>query len=459
MIDAATGHVVHRQSLVWWPVIDGRRPAFLRSTAAYDGPTYRIYARSEVKPTSHTRLPAARTGPKQAGLPDLKNDCWITIGDRVDPNFTSDFEAVNQEARKLNVRSFTARDGEGLDRKIRIVESLSKPCKDITIFLFGHGYAPPGSNIPHSAGGGNIPETPVAQVALKTETTDVNGKPYVDQTTFDANELHRILSRHLTTTFKLLVDSCFSGRWAEPDYVVGGLPPGGPRSNLRVIETSVRSDQIGFGYFPAGMAWQVGSQTNGILTLSDERRENTTFNPAHSSGFVNATIQGIDRWAHSENPGTDFAKGLVSAFGAHAEFNYGHQIGWMNPQLRDNTGPPSGNLGCQGEARASMIFPSEIDIGVFGCNVAVVKDVFTFHHAIPDFSRAALFRNGPSSFTPYDCTGKGTPIITCGPFDPPISPGPQNGLIISVPTLKSGDTISADISAIGRRMHLVVTVP
>jgi hypothetical protein len=46
-----------------------------------------------------------------------------------------------------------------------------------------------------------------------------------------------------------------------------------------------------------------------------------------------------------------------------------------------------------------------------------------------------------------------------GNFDPPISPGQQNGLIIFVPTLKSGDTISADIYATGRRMHVVVTVP
>lgn len=162
-----------------------------------------------------------------------------------------------------------------------------------------------------------------------------------------------------------------------------------------------------------------------------------------------------DALAHVRHGRLDLAFGLLRK-ALKAKTRALHKIG---AELKKKP-PPSVDLGCQSQARASTAFPGEIDVGVFGCNTNIVKDVFTFNHVIPDFSRAALFPSGPSSFTPFDCTGKGTPVITCGPFSPPISSGPQNGLIISVPTLKSGDKFEGDIfAADGRKMHIVVTVP
>ena len=48
LVDVRTGRVTVSRSLLWPPVVDGRRPPFLRSAAAYDGRRYRVFYRPYV---------------------------------------------------------------------------------------------------------------------------------------------------------------------------------------------------------------------------------------------------------------------------------------------------------------------------------------------------------------------------------------------------------------------------
>jgi hypothetical protein len=346
LVDDATGRVVRRQVLGWAPLINGRRPAFLRSRTAYESRRYRVARSRSVGPA---RVTSTRATLSQAvtGPPNLPNDCIVVIGDRVDPILSGNEPAVEQVARLLRVRVFKARTSSALEQEIARIKALQPPCTDIAIWLFGHGSPAIGSGIKAPDGrGGELPgtSTPAVQVASNVEHRSRPARrrgsrerpavrvrvhtTRVETESVTGDAVRAILAKHPDLTFKLIVDSCFSGRWAE----LQDAP------NLRVILTSSRSDQLSFSYWPNGTGFAVQKQDRGTLTPTGARIDINVPNPTKAAGFTNGVARGLSEWSASGEQrakGEDLAKALAYAFGASARSDGSQITGHTNPVLAD----------------------------------------------------------------------------------------------------------------------------
>jgi hypothetical protein len=162
----------------------------------------------------------------------------------------------------------------------------------------------------------------VVRVTPKVSTTRIE----TESVTGDA--VRAILTRHADLTFKLIVDSCFSGRWIELQDV----------PNLRVVLTSSRSDQLSFGYWPNAKGYAVQRQDNGTLTPTGARVDVDVANPTKAGGFTNGVARGLSEWSASAQErarGEDLAKALVYAFGASSRSDGGQITSHTNPALAD----------------------------------------------------------------------------------------------------------------------------
>ena len=112
MIDDFTGRVALRRNFDWFPLVNAKLPAFLRSGRAFDSRRYRIF-------TSRPRRDAPRQAPRpfaqlaqddQLQLPEnaFAGDCIIAVGDRgPDERMRDDFEAMERQSMRLGVPYFT----------------------------------------------------------------------------------------------------------------------------------------------------------------------------------------------------------------------------------------------------------------------------------------------------------------------------------------------------------------
>ena len=107
LIDDRTGRVIRQELTGWYPLVDGRRPAFLRSPAAYNNERWQVFRRvdqtsSAPSPATSTRVPASILGPPPtqtlpAGLFD--EDCILLVGSHRDPHFAKDFSTMRELGR------------------------------------------------------------------------------------------------------------------------------------------------------------------------------------------------------------------------------------------------------------------------------------------------------------------------------------------------------------------------
>jgi hypothetical protein len=262
--------------------------------------------------------------------------------------FDGNEAAVEQVARLLRVRVFKAENLSALEREIARIKALQPPCTDIVIWLFGHGSPATGSQIKAPDGrGGELPgtSTPTVQVAAKVEhklerparRRAGSRRPVVrvrvsttrietESVTGDA--LRGLLAKHPDVTFKLVVDSCFSGRWVELQDV----------PNLRVVLTSGRGDQLSFAYWPNGKGYAVHTQDRGTLTPTGAKVDLDVPNPTKAGGFTNGVARGLSEWSASapeRAKGEDLAKALVYAFGASSRSDGSQITSHTNPVLAD----------------------------------------------------------------------------------------------------------------------------
>lgn len=140
--------------------------------------------------------------------------------------------------------------------------------------------------------------------------------------TLDAEAVRKVMAAHMNLTFKLVVDSCFSGRWTELSN----------QSNLRVILAASRSDQMSFGFIPNGN-YILQSQTNAVVTNVAGGTANVNVTNTYSAGgFTNAVTSGLTTWATM--PGSDdLAKGLVTAFNGSSTIDASQIAGITVPGL------------------------------------------------------------------------------------------------------------------------------
>lgn len=361
LIDDRSGRVIRRQPEAWYPLVNGRVPPWLRSPDAYASSRYRVYdtqlgagaralAASALAPATLAppprRLPSAPA--HAATVPNLHNDCMVTIGYRDDGLFHGDFKLLGQVASALDLTKYAATDAVDLNHQIDRAQLAH--CKDVLIAIAAHGYPATGTN--YTSNGQPVPTSPHAQVELQFTERTQGGFDYLSHDTLDATQVRRIMARHPKLTFKLVVSACFSGRWTE----LRDVP------NLRVIATGARSDQFGWGwgsptlsdgsYYP----WPIVSQTNGVVTPTGGTIEDHTNNPTHATTFTNGIYRALLDWANSDRAttGDDLAKGIVEAFGHESENDFSAQDGAANPQLGDYTNRPAGGAAPVGEIDASV---------------------------------------------------------------------------------------------------------
>lgn len=228
VLDDRTGKVLKNAKLSWYPLVNGLRPKFV-DLPGYHSTTYQIWSglggrvsKSSVR-SAMTALQRSTAGALTIALsPDaFKDDCMITIGLTRDPQFRQDFTSMHDFARSVKMRSFSAGQ-EGLrgDPSARTLQQNvtyladTEKCKDILIYVSGHGArapAPASILIGTNARGQSLKVTP--------------------------NDLKIIMDDHPKTTFKVKLDSCFSGRFAE---ALKNQP------NLLVLEASSSSTEVSY---------------------------------------------------------------------------------------------------------------------------------------------------------------------------------------------------------------------
>jgi hypothetical protein len=309
LIDAATGEVAFNRLIGWWPEVNGRR----------------VFVRGRGK------LRRPRVGPvaRVSAVPGFKNDCLVTIGDRTDPHFLKGIAAASQMAQKHGMPSRAARRVADLGPAIDALAAANPPCKDVMIYIGAHGFAPPGSSVP--AG-----QTEKAQVQVKAPAG--GGKPAVDES-LGLDDIRRIIQKHPQLSFKLVVESCFSGRWtlamAEP--------------NLRITLTSSRADEV---TFLAVTHAQAGRQVNGAIQWDESAPVGEADEPGDPPPFTKGLTQAVDDWAADPaNQNGELGQALGYG-GDHRDGDRARSLGWQHGRTDDRTdtrgvGPGAGGGGGQ----------------------------------------------------------------------------------------------------------------
>lgn len=306
LVDDANGAVLKQQPMRWYPEIEGRAPPFLRTRAAYRSATYRVFTNlpAGVFALRGTRTATSTLAPLALPKDAFKEDCLITIGD---PQFASDITAMHSFARTVGLRSFRTRSsgrvyGSHLRQAVR--EVVAKSCKDVFLFITGHGFAS-------------------GEPAVTSDAKEANGtRPIVS-----AQTLRQILVEHPKITFKIKIDSCYSGRF---------VPELKGRKNLLVLETSSSGDEVSWG--------NLGQQ------YSTRDFEPATRKIANSgvSEFTNGNLHGMRAFAASAAEvntaraagGSLLAHMIARSFELGAGADFARTLEWTHPQLHSKLPSP-----------------------------------------------------------------------------------------------------------------------
>lgn len=335
LIDDRTGRIVARRAIGWYPVVNGRKPAFLASPAAYRSKRYRVFSRVKRRSAAARTTWATFSAPFATVPPGaLKGECVLIVSDYGDPLFQNNYDAFSDWSRSLKIPTFFA-TGDGLRQTIpgpdakppgrgtlrdNTTEMIVKhDCTDILVYITGHGVDPDDG-----------PAAVVTRNKVK-ETEDGIEQDYSEIT---ADNVSTMIALHPGTGFKVKIDSCFSGRFedalTEPDG------SGGRRSqfkNLLIVETSSPRNQVSSGPNP---------QLDG-----DD-------NPDSLGEFTNQNLKGLKEFFSSSEEitraraegGSLMAHALDRAFDLGASVNHGVDPEGRKivPQKFTNFGPPAPKL-------------------------------------------------------------------------------------------------------------------
>lgn len=285
LVDDRTGKAtVTRRKLRWYPVVDGKPPAFLG--AGYRRAEYRVWSNVPGAPARRTSGVARSSAPPSA-IPKkaFADDCVVMIGLRDDPQFAQDFAGVNAEAHRLGIRAFVVNsgdknadpDGKSLAAAVSQIVAAPTRCKDVMIYMSAHGYE-------------TGPTAVHVGMKWRKDGPPRNGKQLWLGTSADvtADDLSQIMHDHPKTTFKLVIDACFSGRFILD--LPRSLHP-----NLLVLATAARADEESYSYLD-----QV-ELTNGRKVRNDTNNPGNANPDGQGRGeFTNGLLAGIDDFAGSK---------------------------------------------------------------------------------------------------------------------------------------------------------------
>jgi hypothetical protein len=336
LIDDRTGRVRSRRRLDWYPLVDGRAPGFVRD---YGHDRYLVWG-----PRSGTSLRGATTSqgpPPYVITPqDLAQDCLVTIGDRghprqpgdttgltAEPGSSRDLNAMEDFADRVRLRRRSApSSAKGLRDTVADVVN-NDGCRDVFIFLTGHGVAPRGV-VNHLGQQKFHPGGPAGVIVQRSVTTDSRGEPIrVRSRTITPNNLEKIVDEHRTkATFKIKVEACYSGRFF---FALSDKP------NVKVLELSSAANEASYMRLP-----------DPIHVYDDQQRQTRIPNPTNPinpglSEFVHRNIRGLERWAR--NPfevaasNRQLARGIARSFTLGAIFDAAARNGLTHPILHDRS--------------------------------------------------------------------------------------------------------------------------
>jgi hypothetical protein len=167
--------------------------------------------------------------------------------------------------------SAPARLVKDLGRAIDRLAAANPPCKDVMIYIGGHGYAPEGSKVPAA-------QSDKARVRIKVPAG--GGQP-ASEDDLGLEDIRKLVRDRPNLSFKLVVESCFSGRWtlamAEP--------------NLRITLTSSRQDEV---TWLAITHAQAGRQVDGSLQWDESAPVGKPDDPDDPPPFTKGLTQAVD---------------------------------------------------------------------------------------------------------------------------------------------------------------------
>ena len=294
LVDAASGKIVRRMRLQWWPLVNGRDPAFITRRGPSDK-RFRVYSRYVDPPAQAAEVlgdPAARMS-SALGPTAFSDTCVVAISSKEygqDPTAVIDyFKAHGAKTYGLsdipaesNPNAGTKKTGTPDGGAIQeFLQSIAPKCPDIVIYISGHGDS--------------------ESVALGKKTVV---KKFKGQTVVVAEELAQIAPKDLVTaiknsprtTFKLIVDACKSGYFIDgPDGVkTAGL------TNVLVATTAT-----GRGLLDYTVGWP-GSVSNFTAKFLEEAKKSEDAVAADTSGVSKAAR--LIEQAGTNSTGADFLK-------------------------------------------------------------------------------------------------------------------------------------------------------
>lgn len=277
-VDDVTGVAGKPQKLVWWPLVNGKAPFAAGYATRRDAVWSNVPLRGTKRAPTAVRAPAA---PPVLPPGATADDCLVTIGLKRDPSFKQDFSGVEAAFGALGVRTFTPGNAANSDPDGRdladAVDAMTKPpnnCKDVVIYIDGHGYATGPTGV---------------LVGYRYTPTEVHrGKQWyrMEARTVIAADVEGILRDHRETTFKVIVDACYSGRFVLD-------LPASENPNLLAIETASRADEVSWSFLHT-------VTVNGTVYESRTNNPGNTRDDHHGRGeFTNGLIAGLARAAAS----------------------------------------------------------------------------------------------------------------------------------------------------------------
>jgi hypothetical protein len=319
LIDAKSGRIVKRQNMSMFPIVNGSPPAFVASNAGYHSKRYIFFLKGVAPPKTSAAgvfaQPAATPPRALAARPNLTGDCLITVGDRFTlghngplrgkPILLGSFQAIEHWADSVGLPRTVATHSEDLANEVDAV--TKKGCRDVFIFLAGHGVPPPGLR---DESGNEIPGGPAGvHLGWRLVGFDKRGNDIYKDDFVRPVDIAKILDAHPSIEFKLKIETCFAGRFAEdelPDHT--RLPD---RRNLRVMEMSSSATQSSQAQM---FKYTVNRQTGRVLSVDPIISDN----PYGAGEFTNGDVHGLETWANSDQEQAEHP-GLAGGIARSAE--------------------------------------------------------------------------------------------------------------------------------------------
>lgn len=305
LLDATDGHVLQRKHLNWWPLVNGKDAVFL-GRGRFNR-RYQVYADvpgnlSFTAPRrADPRMVAADVKVPKGGL---AGECIISIGLRKDPQFAQDFAGmagvfVTLQQAGTGMQAFASkpRDGtqwdeaDGDDLEEDIASIIPGGCKDILIYIDGHGRAE--ANGP--------PSVLTGKKWGKTGEKNAAGEDLYEghNSYVTAGDLQRILTRFPTTGFKLKIDACYSGRFVD-------ALPRKTYPNLKIIEAASSKTELSYSYKatikrPDGTAAPNTTDNPGNVLVDDPAHPGQKTHAPGRGEFTNGNIAALTEFFTNED--------------------------------------------------------------------------------------------------------------------------------------------------------------